>query len=323
MGFIDIAVLAYPGAQLSALHGLTDLFLTANRLAERRTPGNRDCFRVSHWQASTQDGRVRCSYSSDPHKPENVACFIVPPSLGGQGADGPGEVYVDWVKAQHESGAIAGSVCVGAFLLARAGLLDGRPATTHWALKDQFAGRFPDVVLETEKLVVEDGDIITAGGIMAWVDLGLRLVDRFMTPTVMLDVARYFLVDPSGRAQSFYSTFAPRLNHGDDAVLKVQRWLQTGFGRAVSIASMSETAGLGERTFLRRFHKATGHKPTHYVQTLRVSKAREMLELSGMPVNAIAWSVGYEDPAAFRKVFHKVMGLTPGDYRRRFALRAA
>ncbi len=318
---IDIGIVAYPGAQLSAIHGLTDLFVSANRLAERRFAEDGRAIRVSHWQVPANGHQVDCCYASSPLQGDHLDCFIVPPSLDGQGADGPSQVYVDWVRAQHRNGAIAGSVCVGAFLLARAGLLDGRPATTHWALRDRFAASFPDVIVETEKLIVEDGDVITAGGVMAWLDLGLRLVDRFMTAPVMLDVARYFLVDPSGRKQSFYSTFAPNLKHGDDAVLKVQGWLQTDFDASISTQAMAEVAGLGARTFMRRFQKATGLNPNAYVQTVRVNKARELLEASSTPINNVAWSVGYEDPAAFRKVFHKLMGLTPGDYRRRFALR--
>lgn len=107
------------------------------------------------------------------------------------------------------------------------------------------------------------------------------------------------LIDPAGREQRHYSSFAPRLNHGDEPILKVQHWLQA-------------------RTFLRRFKAATGLAPSQYTQHLRVGKARELLEFTRRPVDQIAWSVGYEDPGAFRKSFQRVVGLTPGEYRQRF-----
>lgn len=208
-------------------------------------------------------------------------------------------------------------------MLAEAGLLSGRAATTHWAYRDALAIRFPDIALDTDRLVIDDGDIITAGGYMAWTDLGLKLVDRVLGPTVMMDTARFMLVDPPGREQRIYSPFAPRLNHGDEAILKVQHWLQARGARDVTLATMAEHAALEERTFLRRFRNATGLKPTEYCQHLRVGKAREMLEATTRSIDQIAWDVGYDDPGSFRKIFARITGLAPGDYRRRFGAERA
>ena len=134
----------------------------------------------------------------------------------------------------------------------------------------------------------------------------------------MLATARYFLIDTAGREQRFYSSFSPRLNHGDEAVLRVQHWLQKKSMRDVTLVSMAAYAGLEQRTFLRRFRRATEFNPTEYCQRLRIGKAREMLELTGRTIDQVAWDVGYSDAASFRKVFRKVMGLKPGDYRKRF-----
>ena len=224
-----------------------------------------------------------------------------------------------WLVERHDEGTLLCSVCVGAFVLARTGLLAGRPATTHWALAERFAARFPDVQLDTNALVIDDGDLMTAGGLMAWVDLGLRLVGRYLGPAIVLETARYFLVDPGGREQRFYSSFAPTLTHGDEAILRTQHWLWAKHASKVTLPMMAARAGLHERTFLRRFQAATGHTPTAYLQQLRVGKARELLELSSRSVDEIAWKVGYQDTSAFRKVFVRVMGLSPGEYRRRFA----
>jgi transcriptional regulator GlxA family with amidase domain len=136
----------------------------------------------------------------------------------------------------------------------------------------------------------------------------------------MLEVARFFLIDPNGREQRFYTKFAPQFYHGDDAILQVQHWLQAHYSETITIADMTAVAILGERTFLRRFKKATGMKPIEYLQALRVGKAREMLEFSQTPFGKIAWNVGYEDQGAFRKVFVRLVGLQPREYRRRFSV---
>ena len=158
---------------------------------------------------------------------------------------------------------------------------------------------------------------------MAWTDLGMRIVDRLLGPTVMVQTGKFLLIDPAGREQRHYSSFAPRLTHGDEAILKVQHWLQSKEGRAVSAGEMARVAGLEDRTFLRRFKAATGLKPIEYAQHLRVGKARELLEFTRRSVDQIAWSVGYEDPAAFRRVFQRVAGLTPAEYRHKFGASSA
>jgi transcriptional regulator GlxA family with amidase domain len=147
---------------------------------------------------------------------------------------------------------------------------------------ETLALRFPDIHVDESRLIVEDGNFITAGGVLAWTDLGLKLVDRHLGPSIMLETARFMLVDPPGREQRYYSNFSPRLNHGDAAVLKVQHWLQTQAIRQPSVSQMAAVSGLEGRTFLRRFQKATGLKPTEYSQRLRVGKAREMLVLGAV-----------------------------------------
>ena len=167
---------------------------------------------------------------------------------------------------------------------------------------------------------IEDGDFITAGGVLAWTDLGLKLVDRYLGPSTMLETARFMLADPPGREQRYYSSFAPRLQHGDEAVLKAQHWLQTAGAKQPSLVQMAAIAGLEERTFLRRFQKATGLKPIEYCQHLRIGKARELLEFTSQSVEKIAWTIGYGNAGSFRKIFSKLLGLSPSDYRRRFSV---
>jgi transcriptional regulator GlxA family with amidase domain len=168
------------------------------------------------------------------------------------------------------------------------------------------------------QLVVDDNDIVTAGGVLAWADMGLSLVERLLGPTVMFTTARFMNMDPRGREQRFYSPFSPRLQHGDKTVLAIQHWLQAHVSSDCSVAELAERAGLGARTFLRRFVKATGMKPSEYHLRLRIARSRERLEFTRDTVEQIAVACGYEDPSGFRRIFKRVVGLSPGEYRRRF-----
>ncbi|MDP1831784.1 MAG: GlxA family transcriptional regulator [Geothrix sp.] len=309
---LTVAILAYPGAQAAAVHGLFDLLSTANRLAAGMGETSRS---LDVLVLSTEADR-------SPLSEVRLSALILPPSLGPDQPTLQEARLKAWITTRHAEGTLVCSVCAGAFLLADTGLLDGRPATTHWGLKEAFAARFPSVLLDTDRLVIDDGDILTAGGLMAWVDLGLKLIHRFLGTATLLATARHFLVDPGGREQRFYTTFAPSLAHGDKAILRVQHWLQKQGGSTVTVPEMADRAHLSERTFLRRFQKATGLTPTDYLQHLRVGKARDLLEQSDRNLDDIAWEVGYRDTGAFRKVFVRIMGLTPGEYRRRFGVNA-
>jgi transcriptional regulator GlxA family with amidase domain len=310
----EVGLVLYPGCQLAMVHGITDLFAIASQFSLDR--GGK-VLRVSHWSVDGEGAFTR-TFDTHPDQRTMPTILISPGRLSGPPDADEAAPYARWLLDRHAHGTVLASNCGGTFLLAATGLLAGRPATTHWLFADQFRDRFPDVRLDIGKMVIEDGDIITAGGLMAWTDLGMRIVDRLLGPTVMIETGKFLLIDASGREQRHFSSFAPRLSHGDEAILKVQHWLQGRAERPVSVGDMAGTAGLEERTFLRRFKAATGMKPIEYVQNLRVGKARELLEFTKRSVDQIAWAVGYEDATAFRRVFHRILGLAPGEYRHRF-----
>ena len=306
---------------MSSVLGLTDLFTVANKLSVERAGADARELRISHWQVEKETDHFVRIFDTHQQQERALDCLILPPTLDVD----PQEMhsirnFAKWVKTLHETGTLICSVCGGAFWLAAIGLLDGRSATTHWSYAELLATRFPDVYVDKDKLIIDHGDVMTAGGVMAWIDLGLKLIDRFIGPTIMLETARFFLVDPAGREQRFYANFSPPMNHGDVPVLQVQLWLQSGEAESATVSAMATKARLGERTFLRRFQKATGLTPTGYVQHLRVGRARASLEFTSLTINEISWNVGYEDTSSFRKVFQRIMGLTPGDYRRRFGV---
>ncbi|MGM8931145.1 GlxA family transcriptional regulator [Salinicola halophyticus] len=292
---------------------MTDLLTTANQVvAAQRRNAAWHLLRVSHWENGVRVQDTGSETNTDP------TVFIVPPAFGQPITREDALPHADWLRERHAAGAALGSICTGAFILAETGLLDGRTVTTHWTFDQHMRDRFPKVRLDLDRMVVEDGDIITGGGAMSWVDVGLKLVDRYLGPDVMVETARMLLVDPPHREQRYYSGFAPNLTHGDTAVRKVQHWLQATGAKEVALPLLASEAGLEERTFLRRFKKATGLTTTDYIQRLRMTKARELLQFGKMTVDQIAWKVGYGDTSAFRKVFVKITGLTPAEYRRRF-----
>jgi transcriptional regulator GlxA family with amidase domain len=225
-----------------------------------------------------------------------------------------------WMKECHGAGATLCSVCAGAFVLAETGLMDGRRATTHWAFASQLAKHFPKVLLADEHMVVDEGDILTAGGILAWADLGLTLVGRLLGPSTMLATARFLLVEPPRSSQRPIAVFVPRLDHGDDAIRASQRRIHAQSATLQGVSDLADQAGMAARTFLRWFSAATGMTPVEYLQQVRIAKAREALEQSLTPVDRIAWDVGYADPAAFRKLFQKLTGLPPAAYRQQFGI---
>ena len=314
---VEVGMMLYPDCQTGMVYGITDLFHIAGRFA---VDHGRAPIRVSHWRMQQGGGFARCF---DTHPDEAAAnspsVIVTPGSLHRLLEAEEVAPYARWLVDRHAHGTVLASNCGGSFALAATGLLSGRPATTHWFFAEEFRARFPDVRLEADRMVIDEGDIITAGGLMAWTDLGLRIVERLLGPSVMMETARFLLIDPSGREQKNYASFAPKLTHGDEAVLKVQHWLQAKGVGPVAVAEMAAEAGMEERTFQCRFKAATAMTPVEYVQHIRVGKARELLEFTRRTVDQIAWTVGYEDAAAFRKLFHRITGLSPQEYRQRFS----
>ena len=317
---IEIGLVLYPGVQSAAVLGLTDLFAVANRAASEQDGSKAPRLRISHWQPARARGSIVRVFDSAPQALDRLAVLIAPPSLDAPIASQAAAPLVPWLLGQRQAGVVLCSVCAGAFLLGETGVLDGRNATTHWLYTNDFRARFPKVRLNTDRLVIDDGDIVTAGGAMAWTDLGLRLVDRYLGASVMLDTARLLLIDPPGREQCYYSAFAPNLKHGDSAILKVQHWLHATESQEIVLAELAALAGLEERTLLRRFKKATGMTTGEAVQRMRVGRAKELLQTTKLPFDRIAWDVGYGDTSAFRKVFQKIVGLAPSEYRERFSV---
>ena len=227
---------------------------------------------------------------------------------------------VSWVRSRNQQGTIICAVCAGVFLAAQTGLLGGRMATTHWNLSEEFQERYPDVILKKERMIVDEGDIITAGGVTAFIDLSLYMAGRFGSLELSSALSRMLLIDPARRLQTPYFEYRFNTSHQDESILKAQHWMKENMASPLTVSMLAHKAGLGERTFARRFKKATGDSPLEYLQYLRIGKARTLLEATDEPVEAITYRTGYEDASSFRRLFKRATGLSPTAYRKKFGL---
>jgi transcriptional regulator GlxA family with amidase domain len=315
----EIGIVHYPGAQVACILGLTDLLGIAARIAADQRRSGQSRLRVTHWRPLHDDAaNLACVYDSAPRGGPKPRTLIIPPTMVNlPDPDIPAGV-VSWVRSLHANGATLVSLCSGSFILAETGLVDGLSVATHQICAGALAKRFPRIVVDTNRRIIDHGGIITAGGFLAWVDLGLYLVGRILGPATRAQTARFVLADPAAGEARYFTGFAPPQGHRDRAVLRAQEWVHMRDGRGVSLAAMALAAGLERRTLLRRFARATGMSPIKYCRGVRVARARELLEGGDASQKQIAESLGYQDVASFARVFRKAVGSAPGAYRKRF-----
>lgn len=305
---------------LSAVLGLSDLFHISNKMCDRSTDELELSIRfiVSEYVSEYHD---KSNNNIGKSTEEPVDVLILPPSTSDNlYKKDQSQTLLNFIVDQHAQGSIICSACAGAFILAQTGLINDRCITTHWDLEGDFRKSFPNIKLEMDQVLINDGDIITAGGLMAWTDLGLEIVAQFLGPSIMVQVGKYMVVDTAPRLQQYYRVFSERHDHGDRMVVNAQRVIRQKYS-TVSVTELANFCGIGQRTFMRHFHKATGFTPYQYIQKYRIQKARELIETTSMYIDQVAFQVGYEDSSSFTKAFKKETGLPPKEYRKRFGVR--
>jgi transcriptional regulator GlxA family with amidase domain len=225
-----------------------------------------------------------------------------------------------WLKRMHEGGATVCSVCTGSLLLADAGLLDGRVASTHWGYVDTFRRFYPQVKLEPERILCRGdgaGTIMTSGGPASWEELALYLIARYRGEAAAIRAAKVFILGDKSEGQMLYAALLQPKRHDDRVIADTQAWLADNYAEA-NVTDLVVRSGLPERTLKRRFKAATGYTPIDYLQMLRTEEAKQLLESSLTPVDEVGAAVGYEDPTFFRRLFKRSTGVTPSRYRQRF-----
>jgi transcriptional regulator GlxA family with amidase domain len=226
--------------------------------------------------------------------------------------------FVPWIKSCSTRGTRVVSFCTGAFLLAETGLLDGRMATTHWRWAELFRKTYPDIDLQADRLIVDQGNVITAGAVAAFQDAVLYLIELYSGREAAVLTAKVLLLEAGRQTQLPFTIFSTQKNHNDTQILRIQHLMETRIRQPVNIADLARLGGMSVRNFDRRFREATGELPSIYMQKLRIEKAKRLLESGNDTVDQIMREVGYADYRSFRRLFRSFTALSPKAYRLKY-----
>jgi transcriptional regulator GlxA family with amidase domain len=315
---MDVCVLMFKGcASLSSI-GPMELLWTAGRLS-----GAEPFFNLSLVSAalnpliSPSGLPIHCHSTIQE---TSKADLVIVPAFDGdvlsQLADN--SAAIPWVRKMYERGADVASICTGAFVLAEAGILDGKTATTHWIAQDLFRQRYPRVRILAEQIVVDHGRVCTSGGATSFLTLTAYLVEKYCGAEAARQMAKIFLIDMNKGPQTAYAIFRTQKNHRDPEILKAQELIEAQSSRGLSVAELASRMNMSGRNFVRRFKAATGNTPIEYIQRVRIEAAKHALESGNDPVDSVAARIGYEDVSSFRSVFKRETGVSPMDYRKRY-----
>lgn len=315
-----VDILAFANAQLLDIAGPLQVFATANELLGNAGHPPAYATRVLAREAPLVTSSAGLTLAAAPL----AEAAATPGSLivsGGRGVDAAAadQALLAWLRRRAATGRIC-SVCTGAFLLAAAGLLDGRRAVTHWAHVERLAGRYPAIRVEGDPLFIEDGPVWTSAGVTAGIDLALALVERDCGATLALAVARrlvVFLKRPGGQAQ-FSQTLAMQARA--DRFADLHAWVQAHLDQDLCVARLAQRAAMSERSFRRHYREATGTTPARMVERLRVEAARIHLDGGRLALKEVARRLGFGGEEKMRRSFQRQLGVTPSDYRQRFAV---
>ncbi|QEH42016.1 GlxA family transcriptional regulator [Chitinophaga sp. XS-30] len=246
--------------------------------------------------------------------------LIIPPAFGDtvKGIQANAEA-IPYFKKLHKNGSSLASLCIGAFLLAETGLLNGKKCSTHWAYINEFKERYPDVEVEDGAIITEYDNIYSSGGASSLWNLILYLVEKFSDKETAIMISKYFALDIGRDSQSQFAIFKGQRNHGHEDIQKVQDYIEKYYCDKLSIETLAKLINTGRRTFERKFKEATNNTPVAYIQRVRIEAAKKYFEASRRNITDIMFDVGYTDTKAFRDTFKKITGLTPIEYRNKFA----
>jgi transcriptional regulator GlxA family with amidase domain len=311
-----VAVLAFPAAQVLDVTGPYEVF----EIAARMSPGayQTELLAKRPGELATSGGLRLVADRGVDECVERLDTLIVAGGLGVRDALADAEL-IAWLRAAAARSRRVASVCTGAFLLAQTGLLDGRRATTHWSACEALAARHPSVQVEMDAIFVGDGEVFTSAGVSAGIDLALALVEEDLGSQVALNVARMlvlFMRRPGGQAQ-FSNSLASQA--AESASLRdLQAWIADHLDEDLTVAALAERAFMSQRNFARVFASQTGQTPARYVESLRLERARMLLQSGERTVEGVAQACGFGTVETLRRSFSRRLGVSPGAYRERF-----
>jgi transcriptional regulator GlxA family with amidase domain len=306
---------------LSSIVGAYKIFTRANQYW--KNIGKRELFNIQLAGISNKVKFYGGLFTVQPHTHISAIAktdLIIIPSLNHnyQNALKGNQLLVNWIAKQYKDGAEVACICTGAFLLASSGLLDGKTCSTHWAAADNFRKMFPEVNLQTDKLITDENGIYTNGGAYSFLNLMIYLVEKYYDRQAAIFCSKVFQIEIDRQCQSAFTIFTGQKLHGDDMVKKAQTYIETNLDEKISVEDLSSRFAVGRRNFDRRFIKATGNTPVEYAQRVRIESAKKAFETSRKTINEVMYEVGYSDVKAFREVFRKITGMSPLEYRSKY-----
>ncbi|HEY4111149.1 GlxA family transcriptional regulator [Puia sp.] len=226
--------------------------------------------------------------------------------------------FVPWVVDHYKGGSEVASLCLGAFLLAETGLLNGKACSTHWLFANEFRTRFPEVELTDDKIVTDQSGVYSSGGANSYWNLLLYLVEKYTSREMAILASKFFVLDIDRNSQSPFSIFKGQKVHNDPDIVRVQEYIESNYQDKITVDELCEKFGIARRTFERRFKKATNNTVLEYWQRVKIEAAKRQLEMSRKTVGEVMYEVGYNDTKAFRDIFRKVTSMSPVDYRNKY-----
>jgi transcriptional regulator GlxA family with amidase domain len=228
------------------------------------------------------------------------------------------KLLADWVAKQYRNGAEVASMCTGAYMLASAGLLDGRTCSTHWRTANNFRNLFPNVILKEENLITDENGIYTNGGGYSFLNLAIYLVEKYYDRQTAIYCSKIMQVEIDRQSQSAFIIFTGQKLHSDEMVKQAQSYIESNLDEKISVEDLSSRLAVGRRNFDRRFIKATGNTPIEYAQRVKTEWAKKAFENTRKTINEVMYEVGYSDLKAFREVFRKITGMSPLEYKHKY-----
>ncbi len=246
--------------------------------------------------------------------------LIIIPAIGGDIATSlqANKEFIPWIISHYNNGAEVASLCVGAFLLASTELLNGKECSSHWLQSNLFREMFPEVKLVDGRVVTEQQGLYSSGGATSYWNLLLHLVEKYTGREMAIMTAKIFALEIDRKTQSPFTIFNGQKKHDDEPVKLAQEFIEANITERIMVEELASKFAIGRRHFERRFKKATHNSPIEYIQRVKVEAAKKRFETTNMNVSEVMYEVGYADMKAFRQVFKKITGLTPGDYKERY-----
>ncbi|MEE1964290.1 helix-turn-helix domain-containing protein [Allomuricauda taeanensis] len=316
-----ISILIPKTAVASGVTAARYLFTTANQFLQ--ASGKEPLFKVqmvgTDKEIRIQDGAYSITTDAFLEDSGQADLVIIPPIFGDmQTALALNEDTIPWITKQRDMGAEVASLCIGAFLLASTGMLNGKKCSTHWAFYNEFKEMFPEVEVVDGGVITEENGIYSSGGANSIWNLLLYLLEKYTDRDMAILASKYFAIDIDRDSQAAFMMFTGQKDHNDEQVKQAQEYIETNYHEKMTVDELAEMVAVSRRSFERRFKQATNNTVVEYLQRVKIEAAKRSFESTRKNITEVMFDVGYTDSKAFRNVFKKITGLTPIEYRNKY-----